>query len=105
MPPKYSIYGQSSSRIYKNGKELESKDTLISSDGRRAKVVARDKNIVKFAELNKNDVKKLLGHRANKKSLIQNLENLLPKKKKRTRKKRKKGNRKTKKRKGSKSWF
>ena len=82
MPPKYSIYGQSSSRIYKNGKELESKDTLISSDGRRAKVVARDKNIVKFAELNKNDVKKLLGKRANKKSLIENLENLLPKKKK-----------------------
>lgn len=105
MPQKYSIYGQSSSRIYKNGKELESKDTLISSDGRRAKVIARDKNIVKFAELNKNDVKKLLGQSANKKSLIENLEKLLPKKKKRTRKKRKKGKRKTKRRNRSKSWF
>lgn len=101
---KTNYFGQSSSRIYKNGKELESKDTLISSDGRRAKIIARDKNIVKFAELNKNDVKKLLGQSANKKSLIENLERLLPNKRKRTKKKRKKRKKKTRKRRKS-SWF
>ena len=52
----------------------------------------------KIHALNKNDVKKLLGQSANKKSLIENLEKLLPKKKKRTRKKKKKGKRKTKRR-------
>ncbi len=106
MSSKYSLYGESSSRIYENGKSKVSKDTIIASDGRKAKVIARDDNIVKYAELNKNDVKRLLGQHPNKKSLIENLEKLLPKKKKNTKKKRKKTKRKTKRRKKrNKSWF
>ena len=56
MPSKYSLYGQSSSRIYENGKEQVSKDTIIATDGRKARVIARDDNIIKYAELNKKDV-------------------------------------------------
>ena len=107
MPSQYSLYGQSSSRIYENGKEKVSKDTIIATDGRKARVIARDDNIVKYAELNKKDVKNLLKQHPNKKSLIENLEKLLPKAKKLTKKRRKRNKRRTKRRKkkSNSSWF
>jgi hypothetical protein len=94
MKGKIKAMARASSTISVNGNIIDDTEMIMGTDGKKGKILTRDMNTIKYIDLTRQDMENILSKRANKKSLEQNLEEMLNKQKKlkkRKTKKRKKG--------------
>ena len=89
MEGKVKAMARASSTVSVNGNIIEDKEMVMGTNGKKGKILARDMNTIKYIDLTREDMEKILSKRANKKSLEQNLEDLFNKQKKQRKKRRK----------------
>ena len=85
MDGKVKAMARASSTVSVNGNIIEDKEMVMGTNGKKGKILARDMNTIKYIDLTRKDMEKILSKRANKKSLEQNLEDLFNKQKKQKR--------------------